>query len=160
VRHAAAAEVTMEFTRPTDRTIELRREFAAPRQKVFEALTRPDRLPKWFAPAQMSLVSYESDFRAGGSYRYVFQRPSGKKIEMRGVYREVETPRRWVYTETHDFSPLELLVTVELDETAGKTVFRQTILYPSKEERDGDFGPVSDSAALYEKLERYLAAQQ
>ena len=147
----------MQITKPSDRNIVLTRTFAAPRQKVFEALTKPDQVPRWFQPKQMSLVTYEADLRAGGTFRYVFQRPSGTKMEMHGVYREIDPPHRWVHTETYDFSPLSLLVTTVLDEVRGKTVLTQTILYSSKEERDGDFDAVaSSSAEIYAKLEHYL----
>ncbi len=151
----------MQVTKPTDRNILLTRTFAAPRQKLFDALTKPDQVLRWFQPKQMALVSFETDLRNDGTYRYVFQRPGGKKIEMRGVYKEVDPPRRWVHTETYDFSPLTLLVTTVLDEVRGKTVLTQTTLYPSKEERDGDFDGVASSAAeIYDKLERYVEASQ
>lgn len=147
----------MQVTKPTDRTIVVTRTLAAPRQKVFDSLTKPDQVPGWFQPERMSLVTYEADLRAGGTFRYVFQRPSGAKIEMRGVYQEFDPPHRWVHTETYDFSPITLLVTTVLDEVGGKTVLTQTILYSSKEERDGDFDAVASSAAeIYPKLERYL----
>jgi uncharacterized protein YndB with AHSA1/START domain len=152
---------TMEVTKPSDRTIVLARSFAAGRQKVFEALTKQDRVPRWFQPAQMSLVSYEADVREGGAFRYVFQRPGGARMEMRGVYSEVDPPHRWVHTETYDFSPLQLLVTTVLNEVRGKTVFEQTILYPSQKERDGDFVGVASSATdIYAKLERYLESSK
>ncbi len=148
-------------TKPSERDIVLTRTFAAPRQKVFDALTNPDQVPRWFQPQQMSLVTYEADLRVGGTFRYVFQRPSGTKIEMRGVYKEVDRPHRWVHTETYHFSPLTLLVTTVLDEVSGKTVLTQTILYSSKEERDGDFDAVASSAAdIYAKLERYLKSPE
>ena len=141
--------------------IVLTRTFAAPRQKVFDALTKPDQVPHWFQPKQMSLVTYESDLRAGGAFRYVFQRPGGARLEMRGVYKEVDPPHRWVHTETYDFSPLALLVTTVLDELGGKTAMTQTILYSTKEERDGDFEAVeSSSTEIYAKLERYLDSPQ
>jgi uncharacterized protein YndB with AHSA1/START domain len=94
----------------------------------------------------MSLVTFEAELRAGGAFRYVFQRPSGARLEMRGVYEEVDPPHRWVHTETYDFSPLTLLVTTVLDEVRGKTVLPQTILYSSKEQRDGDFDAVASSS--------------
>jgi uncharacterized protein YndB with AHSA1/START domain len=151
----------MQVTKPSDRNIVLTRTFAAPRQKVFDALTKPDRVLLWFQPKQMSLVTCEADLRAGGTFRYVFQRPSGTRIEMRGVYEEVDPPHRWVHTETYDFSPLTLLVTTVLDEVRGKTVLTQTILYSSKEERDGDFDAVATSSAeIYAKLEHYLESSQ
>jgi len=151
----------MQITKPSDLSIVLTRTFAAPRQKVFDALTKPDQVPRWFQPKQMSLVTYEADLRHGGTFRYVFQRPSGKKIEMRGVYKEIDPPHRWVHTETYDFSPLTLLVTIVLDEVGGKTVLTQTMLYASKADRDGDFDPVaSSSAEIYAKLEHYLNSSQ
>ncbi len=141
-----------------DRSIVLTRSFAAPRRKVFDALTRVDLVPCWFQPRQMSLAAYEADLKVGGSYRYVFQRASGTRLEMSGVYQELDPPYRWAYTEKYSFSPLTLLVTNELDAAGEKTVLTQTILYGSKEERDGDFDAVSSSAEkLYTKLESYLA---
>ena len=155
------ADSAMQVTKPSDRKIVLTRTFDAPRQKVFNALTKPDHVPRWFQPKQMSLVTYQADFRAGGTFRYVFQRPSGRKIEMRGDYTEVDPPRRWVHQETYDFSPLKLLVTTVLDEARGKTVLTQTLLYSSKEERDGDFDAVAGSSAeIYVKLEHYLESSK
>jgi uncharacterized protein YndB with AHSA1/START domain len=151
----------IQVTKPSDRTIVVTRTFAAPRQKVFDTLTKPDQVPRWFQPKQMPLLTYEADLRAGGAFRYVFRRPSGARIEMRGVYKEIDPPHRWVHTETDDFSPLALLVTTVLDEVRGKTVLTQTMLYSSKEERDGDFDAVaSSSAEIYAKLDDYLKSSQ
>jgi len=148
----------MQITKPSDVTIVLTRTFAAPRQKVFDALTKPDQVLHWFQPKQMSLAGYEADLRVGGTYRYIFQRPNGRKLEMRGVYQEVDPPHRLIRTETYDFSPLALTVTIVLEESGGKTLMTQIMLYSSKEDRDGDFDPVSSSAAeIYVNLERYLA---
>ena len=108
----------------------------------------------------MSLVNYQADLKAGGTFRYVFQRPSGKRIELRGAYKEFDPPYRWVHTETYDFPPITLLVTTVLDEVDGNTVLAQTILYSSKEERDGDFDAVAGSSAdMYAKLEHYLESR-
>lgn len=151
------SEQAMQVTKPSDRETAITRTFAAPRRKVFDALTQSDRVPLWFQPAQMSLVIYEADLKTGGTARYVFRRPSGKEIEMRHVYKEVEAPRRWVHVESYDFSPLQLSVTTVLTEMDGKTVFNQTLRYSSQRERDADFDSVAGSAAdIYAKLERYL----
>jgi hypothetical protein len=48
----------------------------------------------------------------------------------------VEPPNRIEYTETYDFSPLRLQVTMTLDQAGADTVFKQTIVYGSKQERD------------------------
>ena len=112
-------------------------------------------------PTAMALVTCEIDLRAGGSLRYVFERPNGRKIEVRGTYEVVDPPRQFTYTETYDFSPLRVRVTTILDAVNGTTRFTQTVRYSSKQERDEDFDGVAASAQeVYPKLERYLAQFQ
>jgi len=151
----------MQTTKPSDREIVLTRTFAAPRQAVFDALTQANHLVHWMKPTNMSLVTCAVDLRAGGSFRYVFERPGGAKIEVRGAYETVDRPRHVVYTETYDFSPLKVRVTTALDQAGSATVFKQTIWYSSKQERDGDFDGVATSATeVYANLERYLGSSR
>ena len=80
---------------------------------------------------------------------------------MTHTYQEIDPPRRWVHTETYDFSPLTLVVTTALEEALGKTVVTQTVLYSSKQERDGDLDAVATSAAeIYTKLDHYLRSSK
>jgi uncharacterized protein YndB with AHSA1/START domain len=105
----------------------------------------------------MSLAEAHVDGRAGGSFRYVFQRPSGKKIEVRGAYSAFDPPRGFAYVETYDFSPLRLDVTTALEEAGGETRLTQTLRYASAQERDDDFdGVATSSREAYAKLARYL----
>ena len=148
----------MQATKPSEKEIVLTGTFAAPRQAVFDALTQKKHLVHWMKTKNMALVGCEVDARVGGTLRYVFQRPSGRKLEVRGVYTAFEPPRRFDYTETYDFTPLTVLVTMALDEEDGKTIFKQTLRYASKQECDDDFEPVSTSAKeVYPNLARYLA---
>ncbi|MCI0380952.1 MAG: SRPBCC domain-containing protein [Gemmataceae bacterium] len=148
----------MQATKPKDNEIVLTRTFAAPRETVFAALTQEEHLASWLKTTDMALVDCKVDLRVGGTLRYVFQRPNGKKIEVRGAYEAVDPPRRFVYMESYDFSPLKVLVTTALDVVDDKTVFTQTLLYSSKQERDEDFdGVATSSTEAYGRLERYLA---
>jgi uncharacterized protein YndB with AHSA1/START domain len=158
---SAQAPVTnatiMQVTKPSDREIVLSRSFSASRQMVFDALTQKSHLARWMTPTNFSLVSVDVDLRVGGSFRHVYQRASGKRIEVRGVYKTVDPPNRFEYVETYDFSPLQLNVTTTLHHAGSDTVFTQKIVYASKQERDGDFDSVSTSAPdVYERLARYL----
>lgn len=147
----------MQATKPSDREIVLTRTFPASRQAVFDALTQANRIVQWMKPTHMSLVTCEVDLRPGGALRYVFQRPNGAKIEVRGVYDTVDPPRRFAYTETYDFSPLKVLVSTALEQVGTETVFKQTMTYSSKRERDDDFdGVATSSTEVYADLERYL----
>lgn len=151
-------ESTMQATKPSDTEILLTQKFAAPRETVFAALTKVEHLSAWMRPTAMALVSCEVDLRVGGRLRYVFERPNGRKIEVRGTFEAVDPPHRFVYTETYDFSPLKVLVTTSLEEADEKTIFKQTLRYSSKQERDEDFpGVATSSTDAYAKLDRYLA---
>ena len=155
------SEQQVQVSKPSDREIVITASFAAPQQKVFEALTYEDQLPRWFQPSRMSLVTYAPEFKPGGTTRFVFRRPSGKTIEMRHAYQEIDAPRRWVHSETYDFSPIRLTVTTLLSEQRGSTTFTQTIRYASGAERDEDYDAVASSATeTYERLDRFLKSSR
>ena len=144
--------------KPSDNEIVLTRTFEAPRAAVFAALTRAEHLVHWMETEGMTLVACETNPKAGGTFRYVFQRPSGAKLEVRGSYEAMDPPRQFVYTETYDFSPLSVLVTTTLEEDGAKTVLQQMLRYSSKRERDEDYdGVVSSATEAFSRLERYLA---
>src|SRR5712691_8215222 len=130
---------TLQVTTPSDREIALTRVFDAPRRLVFDALTKPELLKRWLGVrGGWSLAVCEVDLRVGGSYRFVW-RKNGTEMGMRGVYREVVPPERLVYTESFDdpWYPGEALDTVVLVERGGKTTLTTTVLYASREARDG-----------------------
>src|SRR5712691_7085974 len=93
---------TLKVTTPTDREILLTRVFDAPRSLVFDALTQPELLKRWFGPRGWSLVVCEVDLRVGGSWRFRLRGPDGREMGMSGVYREIVLPERDAHTETFD----------------------------------------------------------
>lgn len=76
---------TVRVTKTADREIVVAGTFAVPRRVMFEAITWPEHLKHWLSAGGMSLANVHVDARAGGSFRYVFQRPNGPKIEVRGA---------------------------------------------------------------------------
>ena len=128
---------TVDITTPTDREVVLTRMFDAPRALVFDALTTPELLKRWYGPTGWSLVICDIDLCVGGRWRYVVRRPDGKEIGQKGIYREIVRGERIVNTESwEDWDAGETLVTTILTENNGKTTFTSTILFPSKEVRD------------------------
>jgi uncharacterized protein YndB with AHSA1/START domain len=141
--------------------IVITRDFDAPRSRVFDAWTKPEVLRHWFGPQGWSLVTCEVDLKVGGAWRFVVRRANGTEIGMRGVYREIVPPERFVHTQTFELEdfPGELLVTTDLAEDRGRTSLTSTVLYPSQELRDGDVDPTEHGATQsYEKLDDYLAS--
>ena len=107
---------TLKVTTPSDREIVLTRVFDAPRRLVFDALTQPELLKRWFGPRGWSMAVCEVDLKVGGAFRFVLRGPDGTEMGMRGVYREIVPPERSVHVESFDDYPGESLVTTVLVE--------------------------------------------
>jgi uncharacterized protein YndB with AHSA1/START domain len=149
----------LSIATPTDCEIVLTRVFDAPRQMVFEALTQPELLKRWFAPHGWSLVVCEVDLKVGGGFRFVMQRPDGGRTGIRGVWLEIAPPERLVHTESFDDLPGESQVATEFAEQSGRTTLTITARAPSKEVRDAILGGGTDGIAEgYGKLAEILAA--
>jgi uncharacterized protein YndB with AHSA1/START domain len=151
-----------------EREIVMTRLFAAPRQLVFDAWTKPELFVRWFGSREWSVPVCEMDVRPGGSYRYVMRRADGsQEIVMRGEYREVVPPERLVTTEAFEgfaeagWRPEDATVsTAVLTERDGRTTWTATVLYPSQEVRDAalNLKPAWKGAAEgYDRLEELLA---
>ena len=151
---------TLHVALPSDREIVLTRVFDAPRELVYDALTKPELLKRWFGPRGWSLVVCEVDLRVGGAWRFVLRGPGGAQMGMRGVYRELVRPERTVHTESFDEYPGESVVTGVLVERDGKTTLTGTVLYESKEIRDAVVrsGMEHGAAESYDKLAEQLAS--
>jgi len=137
----------------------------APRNLVFEAFTRPDLVRQWLlGPEGWSMPVCEIDLRVGGRYRYVWRHAKGQEMGMSGIYREIVAPERIVATEKFDqaWYPGEAVGTIVLIEHGGKTTVTQTVLYDSREIRDGVLKSPMESgvAAGYDRMEKVLAKLQ
>lgn len=154
----------LRVTTPSDREIVLTRVFDAPRNLVFDALTKPELLKRWLlGPPGWSMVVCDVDLKVGGAYRYVWRNADGTEMAIRGVYRQIIPPERIFYTESFDFGfdaqSGEVLATAVLTEQGGKTTLTTTILCESKEGRDAVLasGMEHGVAASYDRLAELLA---
>ena len=155
----------LQLTTRGDREILMTRVLDAPRRLVFDAFTKPELVKQWLlGPPGWTMPVCEIDLRVGGSYRYVWRNTTnGNEMGMGGVYREIAAPERIVATEKFDeaWYPGEAVGTLLLSEQDGKTTITQTVLYESREARDGILksGMESGVAASYDRLEEVLASQ-
>jgi uncharacterized protein YndB with AHSA1/START domain len=150
---------TLKVALPTEREIVMTRILDAPRRLVFDALTKPELLRRWFGPRGWSLVVCEADLKVGGAWRWVLRGPDGREMGMRGAYQEITPPERLVSTESFDDYPGESLNTLILSEEDGKTTFTITVRYASQEIRDAVIksGMEHGAAECYDKLAEMLA---
>jgi uncharacterized protein YndB with AHSA1/START domain len=123
---------------PSDHEILITRSFDAPARIVFEAITRPEHVRRWWAPkSRGEIVHCEADVRVGGNWRNVMRAKNGLEVGFSGTILELDPPHRIVQTEIFDpFPDTVSVVTVTLTERAGRTTMTSRTAYPSKEVRD------------------------
>ena len=160
-----SARNTLTVTTPNDLEIVVTREFDAPRDLVWQTMTKPDMLRRWlFGPPGWEMTRCEDEQKVGGGFRWEWRGPDGAVIRMHGVYREISPPARTVRTEIFEVEPGppmgEQLATMELAEKGDRTVLTITLRYESTAARDGALasGMEHGMAASYDKLEELLAA--
>ncbi len=143
----------------TQSELVITRVFDAPRDLVWKAWTEPERIKQWSAPKGFTIPVAEGELRPGGAWKSCMRKPDGTDLWLAGVYREIDEPKRLVFThawldENGKPGP-ETLVTVTLVERAGKTEmeFRQSG-FDSIESRDGHAGGWNE---CFDRLEEFLS---
>jgi uncharacterized protein YndB with AHSA1/START domain len=152
----------LKFAPQGERQIVATRDFAAPRERVFEAWTRPELLQRWlYGSEEWRLAVCEIDLRVGGAARFVWRHADGREMGMNGVYREIAPPGRIAFTEIwdEDWTGGEVLVTLKFHEQGGASMLRQTMLYSSRAARDAGLATDLEQATAmsYERLAKLLA---
>ena len=90
----------MNVAMPTDREIVITRVFDAPRDIVWDTMSKPELLKKWlFGPPGWEMTECVEDARVGGTFRWAWSGPGGAGMTMTGEYREIVPPERTVRTE-------------------------------------------------------------
>ncbi len=148
---------TFNVTTPSDTDITLTRLFDAPRHLVFEAMTKPEHIRRWWGNLGdgYGVPVCEVDFRVGGKWRFVNRHPKGE-AEFYGEYREINAPERVVFTEIYaPFPDTVSVVTAVLTEEDGKTRLTASSRYPSRQVRDMvlSTGMERGAALSYDRLD-------
>lgn len=109
----------------TTHTIRLTRTFAAPRELVFEAWTKPEHVACWWDAEGTRLTECEIDLRPGGAFTFANRhRPDAPPFT--GIYREIVPPERIV------FDAIGAIGRVVLETVGMKTLLTVTIECGSK----------------------------
>jgi len=146
----------------SDTEIKLTRVFNAPRDLVFEALSKPEHIKRWWGGHRHTMTVCEIDFRPGGSWRFVLSEAGGNVHPFKGEYVEIVPPERIVQTFIYDVAPFNegsSLETLTLKEDNGRTTLAVVAKYDSKETRDGVIasGMEEGAAESYDALAGLLA---
>ena len=126
-----------KVTTPTDREIRIERVFAAPRDRVWRAMTDPKLIAQWWGRGN-KLVIETFEPKRGGHWRFVEHSPEGVN-GFEGRFREVTPQDRIVQTFEWDGMPGHVVVEhVTLEDLGdGRTKIINVSLFHTTEERDG-----------------------
>ena len=83
---------TLQFDFLVDKeknTITVKKEFAAPRQLVWDCHTKSELLDQWFAPKPFTTKTRVMEFREGGHWQYAMIDPEGKEYWARLDYLKI-----------------------------------------------------------------------
>mgnify|MGYP000645735547 CR=1 FL=1 len=156
---ARGAKITLKDV--ADREFVLTCVLDAPRDRVWEAWTRPEQVSRWLlGPEGWTMPLCEMDLRPGGSWRYGWSGPDGATMETRGKYQEIEPPERLVTTESWGKDWPETVNTLLFTEGQGRTTITCRILYASSKAREEALatGMEQGLAASLERLASHLRA--
>jgi uncharacterized protein YndB with AHSA1/START domain len=105
---------------------------AAPPARVFQAISDPNQLPKWWGQEGLYHVTKSTmDIRVGGKWRSEGAGADGQTFYVEGEYLEVSPPTRLVHTWTSSYDTAKTVVYWELE---AETV---NSLHPSGPKKSG-----------------------
>ena len=146
-----------------DREIVITRDFNAPRELVWEAMTNPKHVVNWWGPRGFTTTIEKMDFRVGGIWQHVMRGPDGVNYPNKSVFKEIVKPEKIVYShggKRENGPGVSFVSTWTFDELAPqKTKVAIRMVFPSATERDfvvKEFGAIEGGRQTLERLGEYL----
>jgi uncharacterized protein YndB with AHSA1/START domain len=139
----------------------IERDFDAPKDKVFTAMTRPELVAKWWVGPGYKVRVDKLEARDGGAWKFVQTDEKGQEWSFHGSYHTV-SPDMIIQTFEFDGLPEPGHVALEkmtLTEKDGRTRMRVNATYMTQEDRDGMMasGMEGGMQNTYDQLDKVLA---
>jgi uncharacterized protein YndB with AHSA1/START domain len=151
-----------DFAENADKEIYITREFDAPRELLWEAMTNPKHVVNWWGPIGFTTTIEEMDFRVGGTWKHVMRGPDGAEYPNKSVFKEIVKPEKIVYQHAGHKKGgpgISFVSTWTFDEL-GKNKSRISIrmVFPETEKRDfvvKEFGAIEGGKQTLGRLAEY-----
>ena len=159
-------------TQIKDKDIVITREFAAPRQLVWDVWTTPKHLEKWFGPKGFTTRVERHEFKVGGRSTYIMTGPDGTEYPGTGIYKEIVPIEKIVTTdefgegfdeiaEKQNIDLPQGMISTFLFDDLGQQRTKLTLItsHPTVEDREKHeaMGVVDGWNSSIDKLDEYLA---
>lgn len=142
--------------------VTLERTLPASATRVFEMISIPENMIRWWGHDSMSVPEHNLDFRAPGPWHSVMEAPDGTRRMVSGQVIEVDPPRfisfTWAWHEGGPGGPRgnETRVTIEINEI-GDRQSRLTLSHYDLGTDTARAGHTKGWLSIFEKLEKGLA---
>ncbi len=93
----SASPVPADSSSAPSREIVLSRDFDAPRELVWEAMTSPEHVVHWWGPQGFRTEIEVMEVRPGGAWIHTMVGPDGTRYPNKSIFRDVVRPERIVY---------------------------------------------------------------
>lgn len=121
-------------------SLQVRRTFAAPRDRVFRAWTDAKQFALWFHPTpDYTTIISMMDLKVGGKYQLEMHHKGGNVNKLSGTYEQVKPPEKLAFTWRWSTDPpgQESRVSIEFHDLGGSTeVLIAHGQFPNAETRD------------------------
>jgi uncharacterized protein YndB with AHSA1/START domain len=147
---------------PREPLIVMTRTYDAPRELVWEAMTKAEHVRQWWGGPGFTNPVCDMDVRPGGLWHHVMRFPDGRELEMKFVFLEVERLERlaWQHADhgTRKQGPPTSHTTVTLEDLGGKTRCTIVARFGSMADREAAvaMGFTRPIEASNERLVEYL----
>ena len=119
------SNLLFDFTVDRDnKTIHVKREFAAELPMVWDAWTRPALLDLWWAPKPYQTETKTMDFRVGGFWLYAMRSPTGDEHWCRADYKSIHLQQSFSWVDA--FCDADGNITSNLPDAHWDTEFAST----------------------------------
>jgi uncharacterized protein YndB with AHSA1/START domain len=111
-------------------TFQTSREIPATVERVFAAISSPERLARWWGPAGFSNTFHRCEFSTGGRWSFVMHGPDGGNYPNESVFAEIVAPTRVVVQHV---SEPRFRLTITLAASAAGTVVSWSQVFENAE---------------------------
>jgi uncharacterized protein YndB with AHSA1/START domain len=149
---------------PGKQELFITREFDAPRDMVFKAMTDPKLITRWLGPRDITITIDYYNTTSNGAYRYTGSDCNGNSFGFHGIFHEITAPERCIQTFEFEGLPEKGHVSLETAryEALPNNRTRLTIqsVFQSVADRDGmvQSGMERGVVDSHERLDELFAA--
>ena len=151
-----------DYVENADQEIYIAREFDAPRELLWEAMTNPKHVVNWWGPVGFTTTIEKMDFRVGGIWKHVMRGPDGTEYPNQSKFTEIVKPEKIVYSHggRRKGGPGISFISTWSFEELGKNKSRVSIrmIFPNTAKRDfvvKEFGAIEGGKQTLGRLAEY-----